>query len=132
VKLSRKSGRPVVKETQPVRPAKEEEAKDKGGRILEEGNREDLLVSSPDPSDEDEEGQCMRMNDGKAKRATSTKRASKRVTPRPRQSCGAGGVRRSGGSCQRSPMRASRPSARRSWLVFWRRRCRRMKCVMRR
>ena len=77
MKLSRKSGRPVVKETQPVRPAKEEAAKDKGGRVLEEGNREDLLVSSPDPSDEDEEGQCMRMNDGKAKRATSTKGASR-------------------------------------------------------
>jgi hypothetical protein len=77
VKLSRKSGRPVVREAQPVRPAKEEAAKDKGGRILEEGDREDLLVSSPDSSDEDEESQCMRIDDGKAKRATSTKGASR-------------------------------------------------------
>jgi hypothetical protein len=78
LKLSKKSGRPIVKETPRSRTVKEEAARAKGGRVLEEGDREDLHISSPEPSaDESSEDQCRRMHDGKSKRATSTKRASK-------------------------------------------------------
>jgi hypothetical protein len=78
LKLSTRSGRPMVKETPKSRMAKGEAAKAKGGRVLEDGDREGLHVSSPGPSeDESSEDQCRRMHDGKSKRATSTKRSGK-------------------------------------------------------
>ena len=78
LKLSKKSGRPKVKETPKSREAKGEAARAKGGRGLADGDRGDPHASSAEPSeDESSEDQCRRMHDGKAKRPTSTKRSGK-------------------------------------------------------
>jgi hypothetical protein len=45
LKLSKKSGRPMVKETPRSRTVKEDAARAKGSRVLEEGDREDLHIT---------------------------------------------------------------------------------------